>query len=45
MLYRGAIGTVFLLQGFDKERTQNLLKKVFLRFQDIENRPRELDYI
>ena len=46
-LYRVAIGTVFLMQNFDPDRAQNLLKEVYRRYQDVESRQRqnEADYI
>ena len=40
-LYRVAVGTVFLMQNFDPDRAQNLLKEVFRRYQEVENRQRQ----
>ena len=40
-LYRVAIGTVFLMQNFDPERAQNLLKDVYRLYQDVESRQRQ----
>ncbi len=36
-----AVGTVFLLQGFDKERAQDLLKKVYFKWNQQADRPVE----
>ena len=38
LLHRVAIGTVFMMQGLDKERAQGILKKVFLLHQEQEER-------
>ena len=38
LLHRASIGTVFMMQGFDKERAQHILKKVFVLHQEQEER-------
>ena len=42
---RGAIGTVFLMQGFDKKRAQNLLKDIYFKYIEQEKSRNEVEYI
>ena len=41
LLSRAAVGTVLLLMGFDKERAQELLKKVYVKWNQEDSRPVE----
>ena len=39
------IGTVFLMQGFDKERARNLLKDIYFKHIEQEKSRNEVEYI